>query len=126
MAAPLYIDNGGIATGIGASVDVPFTGTVNENDILIITVGDADNDTFSIPVGWERIAAESTNTNCSYDSFWLRAAGTESGTVTCTSALTAGQLVWGVMTRFSNCVLTGIPYEIMTSDPVVRSTSTSV
>ena len=38
MTFPAYIDNGGIADSGGASVDVPYIGTINETDILLAAV----------------------------------------------------------------------------------------
>jgi hypothetical protein len=48
MAAPVYQDNGGISAATGqASISLNFPATVNNNDILLAALLDADNDTFS-------------------------------------------------------------------------------
>jgi hypothetical protein len=128
MAYPAYEDNGGIAAGGEAGVDVPYPSTVNANDILVIVMMDADNDTFTIPTGtttWYRIHADSASANCSYDTFWTRAAGTETGTITVNSALSAGSLVAGIMYRFSGCRETGTPFEIPQEKVVNQNTSAS-
>jgi len=124
MAYPIYGGNGGIAAGGGAGVDVPFPGTVNENDILIIVMMDADNDSFSIPTGdttWYRVENQTSNSNLSYDVFWTRAEGTETGTITVSSALDAGQIVAGIMYRFSGCKTLGDPFTTSNSSSVARS-----
>jgi len=126
MAYPAYAGHGGIVDSGGASVDIPYPSTVNENDILVILVLDADNDTFSIPTGdttWYRIHNDSANGNASYDTFWTRALGSESGTINVASALTAGLGVYGIMYRFSGCVESGTPFEDPTEIVISQSTS---
>lgn len=126
MAVPVYTGNGGLATGTGFNVIPSFPSTVNLNDIAIMLVMDADGDTFGNPTGvtgWTRITADGTNSNMSYDVWWLRCDGTEdSAPVTCTSVSNAGQLVTGVISTFSGCVTTGIPYEILSESGIVRAT----
>jgi hypothetical protein len=123
---PRYEDNGGVAAGTDASVDVPYPSTVDADDILIAIVGDADNDTFSTPSGWAAIHSDSANSNFSYAAFWLRAVGTESGTETFTSALSDGQVVAGIMYRFSGCKTTGDPFEDSDEDVVAQGTTANI
>ena len=127
MAYPVYEGNGGIAAGSDAAVAVPYPGTINANDILIVIVGDADNDSFDVPSGWAKVGSHTTNTNFSSAWYWMRSpSGSESGTETFTSALSDGAVVAGVMLRFSGCVTTGDPYEAATSAGVTRSTSATI
>jgi hypothetical protein len=115
VAYPVYEDNGGIGASSDAAVDVPYPATVNENDILIVTVGDEDNDTFSTPSGWNAVDSFSAVSIFSSAWFWMRAAGTESGSETFTSASSDGSCVAGLMFRFSGCATGGDPYEANTS-----------
>ena len=123
MAYPVYQDNGGIAAADDFSVDVPYPGTVNADDILIVALLDADNDTFTVPSNWYLIKEEGTNANCSVAWMWKRASGSETGTETFTSQLTAGSLVCGVMYRFSGCVTSGTPYEDANQTAVLQETT---
>ena len=111
MAYPAYEDNGGIADGTDYAVAVPYPGTVNENDILLVCVLDADNDSFDVPSGWAKITEDTSNSNASFAWYWKRATGSETGSETFTSVLNASALVAGVMARFSGCVTTGDPYD---------------
>jgi hypothetical protein len=125
MAYPVYEDNGGIAAGQDAAVDVPYPATVNENDILVVIVGDADDDSFSTPSGWTKIVDFTTDGAFSIAWFWKRAVGDESGSETFTSALSAGQVVAGVMLRFSGCKTTGDPFDIDVQTSGVTQSSTA-
>lgn len=101
MAYPVYEDNGGLATGTDATVAVNYPATVNDGDILIANLLDADNDTFSAPGGWTEIYQEGADSNACVAYFWYRADGTETGSVTFTSAAGSGQLIVGVISRYS-------------------------
>ena len=109
--APNYVDSGTIGTGQDASCDVPYPATVNENDILYAVVMDADDDTFSTPTDWNVLNNAIGITNLTVSIFWKRADGTETGTETFTSASSNGQLVAGIMHRYSGCIETGTPHE---------------
>lgn len=109
MAYPVYESSGNIADGADFSVDVPYPATVNDKDILIACLLDADNDTFTVPADWALILEDGSNSNCSTAWMWLRADGTELGTVTFASQLNAGAGVYGVMHRFSGCIETDVP-----------------
>lgn len=122
-AGAVYEDTGGISSGTNASVDVIYPSTVNANDILFISVMDADNDTFTVPSGFTLIRQSSTNTNLSVALFWKRAIGTETGTITVTSALADGQVVGGIMYRYTGCVTSGTPYEQFSLGSVQQTTS---
>ena len=95
MAYPAYEDNGGIADGTDYAVAVPYPGTVNENDILLVCVLDADNDSFDVPSGWAKITEDTSNAQASFAWYWKRATGSETGSETFTSVLNAGALVAG-------------------------------
>jgi hypothetical protein len=123
MAYPVYEDTGGIADGADYSVDVPFPSTVNDEDILIVALLDADNDTFSVPAGWALIREDGSNSNCSTCWMWMRADGTETGTQTFTSQLDAGAGVYGIMYRFSGCIITGTPFEDPDQTLVLQNTN---
>jgi hypothetical protein len=127
MAYPVYAGNGGIASGVGASVDVPYPGTIAADDVLIVIVGDADDDSFDIPSGWARVGSHTANGNFSSAWYWLRSpSGSESGTETFTSTKDAGQVVAGVMLRFSGCITDGDPYEAATLAGPTKSTSITI
>jgi hypothetical protein len=111
MAYPAYEDNGGIGADTGATVDVPFPATVDENDVLFTVVGDADNDSFSVPAGWTRVDACTGTAAFACECFWKLASGSESGTETFTSASANGNTIAGIMFRFSGCIVGPTPFE---------------
>jgi hypothetical protein len=126
MAAPVYQDNGGISAATGqASIDVNWPATVNNNDIILAALLDADNDTFSTPTDWTKIT-ELTNANFSVAFFWYRADGTETGTETFTSGSSSGNTIAGVMSRYSGCKTTGTPYEDPGTDGITLSNTIGV
>jgi len=106
-----YEQSGTIAGTQVDDVDVNYPATVNADDILIVALGDADNDTFTVPSGWTRIQADSATGSASFDTMWKRATGSETGTETFTSAIDGGQCVWGTMFRFSGAITSGSPIE---------------
>jgi len=103
MAYPAYVDNGGIAFNAGAAVDVPYPGTVNADDVLIIQVLDAAADDFTTPAGWTLLATSSKSSYQSTVWFSKVATGAEVGTETVTSDSADGSGIFGVMSRFSGC-----------------------
>ena len=123
MAFPVFQQAGTIGTGTDFSCDVPYPSTVNADDIIIASIMDADNDTFDTPAGWTKFDEDSSNNNMSFALYWLRADGTETGTVTFTSLLNSGSLVAGIMYRYSGCVKVGIPLQFATSNPVSQSST---
>lgn len=132
MAYPVYESNGGIAATQDASVDVPWPASVAENDIVITIVGDADNDSFATPASetWLKVDDHTTNSNFSAAWFWHRVTSGEAASppasTTFVSALSDGQVVAGVMLRFSGCYTGGNPYEAETKDGVTQSTSAGI
>jgi len=123
---PAYVDNGGIAFTGGATVAVPFPATVNRDDILIVQLLDADADTFITPLGWGLIYSDSENRNASVAFYWLRATGSESGTVNFTSGTDDGNGYWGLMSRYSGCTTNDPPYEDATGEAVTQNTTPDV
>ena len=107
MAYPVFESYGQIGTGTDYSVDVPYPSTVNVNDILICAVMDADDDSFDTPSGWFKTVEFTSHSNMSVAYYWKRATGSETGTETFTSTKNAGQLVAGIMARFSGCATSG-------------------
>jgi len=121
---PVYEGHGGIAAGTGASVDVPYPETVNENDILFISVGDADDDSCTTPDGWTLvIGTGTTERNWSCVWYWKRALGTESGVETVTSLSADGAAIFGIMVRYSGCITSDPPWEDMGGYEVRQDTT---
>ncbi len=87
---------------------------------------DADSDTFNTPAGWGKINEYIANDNLSVAWFWKRATGTESGTEVFSSFSPNGNLIAGVMARFSNCIKIGIPYEDATKGNLIQDTTIDV
>ena len=125
---PVYEDNGGMFAEGAFSVDVDCPATVNVNDILIASLLDADDDAFSAPPsGWAKIKDFTSMSTASTVIFWKRADGTEDGTtVTFRSNKTAGNGVYGVISRFSGCVTTGSPWDHELSNAVQQGTTVTV
>jgi hypothetical protein len=110
--AVAYVNNGGIFAEGDFSVTVDFPVTVADKAIAIALLGDADNDTFTVPAGWALIDEDGANSNWSICAMWKRCDGTEGGTSqTFTSQLNAGAGVYGVIAIFSGVVESGDPYE---------------
>lgn len=124
---PVYKDSGSVTSAAGvADRNVAYPATVNEDDILLIVMLDAEADTFTTPAGWASVHAQSDNANLSVALFWKRAVGTETGTVTVTSASAATGVIAGVMHRFSGCVTSGTPYEEKISNVVALDAGQSL
>lgn len=125
MAFPVPEDNGGLAVASGqASIDVDFMATVNLNDILLVDLMDADNDTFTAPGSWQKVPnSELTNANLSVVKMWLRATGSESGSQTFTSGSSSGNTIAGVMSRISGCKTTGNPFEDPQGSGITQNTN---
>ena len=108
--AVLYEDNGGLyALGSGNAI-VDYPSTVNANDILILAVLNDVNCTFTTPSGWAVIQYLNSS-NASIVLYWKRATGSESGTETVIPDISPGQIICGIMSRFSGCKTTGTPFE---------------
>ena len=125
MAYPAFK---GVGTMVGsgtASVDVPFPATVDEFDICIVSLLDADDDTFTEPADWNIILEQGAESNCSVCWMWYRAAGGEGGgSQVFASQLDAGSGVFGVMYSFSGCHTTDVPpYEDPDQETVVQDTT---
>ena len=109
---PAYLDTGGIGTGTDAVVVVPFPSSVSNNDIAIVALLDADNDTFTVPSNWNLIREFELQPNCSTAWMWYRCNGSEGGTTQqFDSQLTAGSLVAGIIYTFSGCITGSTPIE---------------
>jgi len=122
---PQFEGYGGLAAETNYSVAVPYPLNVEADDILFVTVGDADDDDFDTPSGWTQVAEFTTDANFSCALYWKRAVGTESGTVTFTSTKLAGTVVGGMMWRFSNCRATGDPFDSFGSSGITLGTPIS-
>ena len=121
--AVVYVNNGGIFAEGDYSVTVDFPAIVADKVIAVAMLGDADNDTFTVPSGWALIDEDGTNSNWSICAMWKRCDGTEGGTSqTFTSQLNAGAGVYGVIAIFSGVVESGDPYEDKEISNVAQST----
>ena len=118
MAYPQYAGNGGTGGGVDDFVDIPFPATVNQYDILVATVLDADDDTFIVPTGWAEVATVNGAIASTVGVFWRRADGTETGVQRFYSNSASGLVIGGVMARFTGCVRTGTPYEGLATEGV--------
>jgi hypothetical protein len=132
MAYPVYEDNGGIWDDGGSSVTVPWPLILVENDIVIVIVGDADDDDFATPVSetWAKVAEHTAESNFSAAWFWHRVTAAEESVppdiTTFVSSSDAGQVVAGVMLRFSGCYTGGDPFESATLAGVTKSGNATV
>ncbi len=112
MAIPVYESNGGIASSTGGTtVDVPFMGTINADDILVMHVIAGALDSWTTPTNWNLIGSQQYTGTASltYAVFWKRATGSESGNETVTFGTT--ETLAGVMSRYSGCLASGSPIE---------------
>jgi hypothetical protein len=111
MAAPTYVGNGGIgASDNSQTVAVPFP-SLQANDILLLQLLSAENDTHSQPTGFTSIGTVDQSTNQTSSWWWKRAVGTESGNLTCSRAdSTPGDAFFGIMSNWRGARLTGTPF----------------
>lgn len=106
MAYPVYEDNGGIDAEVSNTNVYPaFPGTVNANDILIANICTRSATTWNTPAGWTAIDVIGRRAL-----FYKRASGSESGTETFNNNGTNDNC-YGIIYRYSGCILTGTPYE---------------
>lgn len=109
MAAPSYIGNGGIAASDNsATVAVPFP-SLQANDILLLQLLSAENDTHQQPTGFTSIGTINQSTQQTSSWWWKRAAGTESGNLTC-SRSNSGDAFFGIMSCWRGAVTSGTPF----------------
>lgn len=130
MAVPVFEEATPIyATGDpGVTVDYGDLSAINADDILIIRGLDADNDSFTVPAGWnlETGAEHTSHSNCSDVWMWKRATGSESGTFSFTTQLTSGSLVMAIMERYSGCITSGNPIEQFLDTAVLNSNTCTI
>ena len=124
--APGFIGNGAFTnTTADLSLDVPYPASISYHDILILHVigyeATSGAPTINTPAGWTQIDQQNmggTSLNiCA--SFWKRADGTETGSVTVTFAGTlagATDAKVGIMSNYRGCLATGTPYEALASN----------
>jgi hypothetical protein len=125
--APGYIGHGTqIVVDSATSLDVPYPAGIQYHDILILQAYSirtaAGTASVSAPAGWNVISSGVSRSDGlqAGGSFWLRADGTESGTVNVTTSSNFNR--GGVISIVRGCVATGTPYEALSS---VFGTSTT-
>jgi len=107
--AVTYEDDGGLAAVTGeATIDVDFPSTVNEDDFLWLMVVSRTTYEPSYPGGDWTGFGKSNNPNRSCMYAWMRATGSESGSVTVT--LGASVDSYAVMIRVSGVITEGTPW----------------
>ena len=92
---------GSIGTTTGATLNVPYTSTVNKNDILLILVATKQNTTITTPDGWEFLSS-GTNTGNTLTISWFHktsTTGSESGNQSVTIGASGNTA--GIMYRYS-------------------------
>lgn len=126
MAAPVVQSKGtAAAVASGTTVSPTRPGSIAANDIEILWVNSytgagSNNTTFTDPVGWTRITATAYvnqffANNGMMGLWWRRAAGGETGTVSCVRGGTTTNTYHGQLFRISGCVATGNPYDAFTA-----------
>lgn len=127
MAYPVYEGNGGIFAAGDYSVTCDYPATVNVNNIAWVSLLDADNDTFTVPEGWNPVDEDGSVAAASTCWMWRRCDGTEGGTSqTFISQLLAGSGVYGVISIISGCRTSGVPYESKAMTSVSQGTSAAI
>lgn len=127
MAYPVYEGNGGIFAAGDYSITCNYPVAVDVNDIAWVQLLDADNDTFTVPEGWNLVDEDGSVTFASTCWMWRRCDGTEGGTSqTFISQLGAGAGVYGVISIFSGCRTSGVPYEGKAMTAVSQGASAAI
>ena len=134
MAYPVYESNGGIASDTDADITVSWPASVAENDILVAIVGDASQNSFQLATtggqAWAWIGARVDSADFSSACQWHRVTAAEAATppasTTFVSALSTGEVIAGVMTRFSGCYTSGDPFESKTTAGTTQSTAATI
>ena len=108
---PSFKETGRLATSTLASVDVPYPANVLVNDILLMKIYDVESDTINVPAGWTSYSYINPNSTANtFRTFWKRATGIETGTVTVTTNTTVANNLMGHMISFKDCITEGIPF----------------
>jgi hypothetical protein len=101
---------GDAATALGTSIEVPYPSGIAADDLVLLLVLTRDANDILTPAGFNEGDARGQNSALRAEWFWMRATGTETGTVTV--AKTAGTaLLMGRMYRFAGASPSGAPYE---------------
>ena len=97
----------------------------NAGDILICQLGDQDGDSFVLPAGWYEIFQDGSSGNWTQAYFWYRCDGTETSSTNWDflSLLLSGSGTAGVISRWSGCATTGVPYESVAGIAVSQMTA---
>jgi len=106
---PYYSGQGALASVTSGNLAVGYPADVLANDILFIQVFHSFSLSLTTPSGWTLITEKSFTSGEDFYVFWKRAAGGETGTVSITNSYS--EELKGVMCKFTNCKITGTPYE---------------
>jgi len=123
MPRATYLDNGGLTVNTGSSPITPsFPATVNADDMLILGVSNDAVGLPTTPAGWTLIDSYSKK-ELSFAFYWLRAVGTESGTLSVTIPGTLGGTQSAIIHRIGDVITTGTPYDDLVTKTSAKSTT---
>jgi len=125
MAAPVLQTSTTSAGATSASVAVTYPASIAANDIVIVSIYKENANAVTPPAGFSEIPTAPTTTAVqAQHTFWYRAAGGETGTVT--FSWTGSVFHAAAAHRISGCTTSGNPYENTLSAPSTNSSNTSV
>ena len=110
MAAPALQTSTSLTGGNGTSAVVTLPASIAANDIIIVSIYKENTNAVTPPAGYAEIGTAPTTTAPQGQyTFWYRAAGGESGTVT--FSWTGNVFRAAAAHRISGCITSGNPYE---------------
>lgn len=123
--APGFIGNGSFTQVNGdVAFSVSYPSSIAFNDILLLSVityeATSGTPTINTPAGWTLIdeGTIAATSGLRFGTYWKRATGTESGSVTVTAANanSANDVKSGIMCNYRGCLSTGTPYEALATN----------
>ena len=115
---PVFEEASVMAISLSSStITVNYPSNIIQDDILIMTIQIASNQTVTTPVGWNLMHSENIQAQASSAMFWKRSSGTEGLTEIVTKSGTDDLITTAIMYRFSGCINVGTPYEVLEVQP---------
>tara|TARA_R110000851_G_scaffold323556_1_gene490332 strand:+ start:115 stop:795 length:681 start_codon:yes stop_codon:yes gene_type:complete len=110
-------DSNSLNGSSSTTLSVAYPSGIQADNIILLWLNTNRASTWTVPSGFTLIKTTSIS-GFSYALFYKRATGTESGnlSVTASGYSTGGH--FGIMSRYSGCIKTGIPYEELTFTPI--------
>ena len=127
---PAYVDNGGYATNVGTdntTLDISNSTVVDADDILIMHLYVSEDATAFTHTGWTEADIVIGHLDRTNVIMWKRAVGNEDATdETVDIDFGASRTAKGIIYRFSGCVDTGTPIEVVAASSIGTNTGSNL